>query len=168
MIKTWKGITPKIDESAWIEDSAQVIGSVTIAAESSVWFNTVIRGDVNYIKIGERTNIQDGSVLHVTVDLHPLVLGNDITVGHSVTLHGCEIEGPALIGMGATVMDGAKLAPNVIVAAGSLVTEGTEVEEGWMVMGSPAKPKRKLTDEERAWLLKSSDNYVNYRLDYME
>jgi carbonic anhydrase/acetyltransferase-like protein (isoleucine patch superfamily) len=167
MITPWKGYTPKISKTAWIEDSAQVIGSVTIGAESSVWFNTVIRGDVNYIKIGERTNIQDGSVLHVTRDLYPLVLGNDITVGHSVTLHGCSIEGPALIGMGSIVMDGAILAPNVIVGAGSLVTEKTEVEEGWLVIGSPAKPKRKLTEKECSWLLEFSDSYVKYRLDYM-
>lgn len=168
MIKNWKDKSPIIDSSAFVDESAQVIGDVTIGAESSVWFNAIVRGDVNYVRIGERTNVQDGCVLHVTgKPSYPLILGDDITVGHSVTLHGCVIEGPALIGMGAIIMDGARLEPNVIVAAGAVVSEGTVIEEGTMVMGIPAKPKRKLTDEEREWLLRSAANYVAYRLDYM-
>ncbi len=168
MIRNWKNKSPQIDPSAFIEDSAQVIGDVTIGAESSVWFNTTIRGDVNYITIGKRTSIQDGSVLHVTKDPSwPLIIGDNITVGHSVTLHGCTIEGPALIGMGATVMDGAILKPNVVVAAGALVPEGMVVEKNTLLMGMPAKPKRKLTDKELEWLQVSAQNYVDYRLDYM-
>ncbi len=167
MIKTWKGISPTIDGSAFIEASSQIIGDVHIGAESGVWFNATVRGDVNYIRIGARTNIQDGSVLHVTAKTHPLVLGDDITVGHNVTLHGCRIEGPALIGMGAIVMDGAHLEPNVIIAAGTLVTEGTRVCSGALVMGSPGKVKRNLTEDEIGWLKKSANNYVRYRLDYM-
>ena len=168
MIKTWKNISPRVDPSAFIEQSAQVIGDVTIGAESSVWHNAVIRGDVNYIKIGNRTNVQDGSVLHVTgKPSYPLIIGDDVTIGHSVTLHGCVIEGPALIGMGAIVMDGARLKPNVIVAAGAVVSERTTVEEGFLVMGVPAKPKRALTTDELEWLKRSSGNYVEYRLDYM-
>jgi len=168
MIKTWKDRTPQIDPTAFVEETAQVIGDVTVGAESSIWFNAIVRGDVNYIRIGDRTNVQDASVLHVTgKPSYPLILGDDVTVGHSVTLHGCVIEGPALIGMGAVVMDGAILKPNVIVAAGALVSEGTVVEENTLVMGVPAKAKRALTDDEREWLLRSASNYVGYRLDYM-
>lgn len=168
MIRNWKNKSPQIDPSAFVEESAQVIGDVTIGAESSIWFNTTIRGDVNYITIGKRTSIQDGSVLHVTKSPSwPLIIGDNITVGHSVTLHGCTIEGPALIGMGATVMDGAILKPNVVIAAGALVPEGMVVEENTLLMGMPAKPKRKLTDKEVEWLQVSAQNYVDYRLDYM-
>ncbi len=167
MIKSWKGITPNIDDTCFVENSAQVIGDVEIGLESSVWFNVTIRGDVNYIRIGARTNIQDGSVLHVTLNTHPLIIGDDVTVGHSVTLHGCQIAGPALIGMGAIIMDGARLEPNVMVAAGSLVPENRVVESGSLVMGAPAKHKRWLTGEERAKLITSAINYVGYRLDYM-
>ena len=168
MIRSWKNKNPKIDPSVFIEESAQVIGNVTIGAESSIWFNTTIRGDVNYITIGKRTSIQDGSVLHVTKEPSwPLIIGDNITVGHSVTLHGCTIEGPALIGMGAIVLDGAILKPNVVVAAGALVAEGTVVQENTLVMGMPAKPRRNLTDKEVEWLQVSAQNYVDYRLDYM-
>lgn len=168
MIKSYKGIHPDIDSSAFIDQSAQVIGDVKIGEESSVWFNATIRGDVNYIHIGARTNIQDGSVLHVTKDTHPLLLGDDITIGHCVTLHGCHIEGPALIGIGAIILDGAHIEPNVMVAAGALVTEGMRVKSGTLVMGAPAKPKRPLTPEELEWLKKSALNYVGYRLDYID
>ncbi len=168
MIRPFKGIVPKIDPSAYVDESAQVIGDVTIGAESSVWPLVTMRGDVNYIRIGDRTNIQDNSALHVTREpSRPLILGDDITVAHSVTLHGCVIEGPALIGMGAIVMDSAVLKPNVIVAAGSLVAEGTVVEPGTLMMGVPAKPKRALTEGEIAFLKRSAGNYVKYRLDYM-
>ncbi|MDH5678407.1 MAG: gamma carbonic anhydrase family protein [Nitrospinota bacterium] len=167
MIRPWRGIDPKIHPTAFVESSAQVIGDVVMGAESSAWFNTTIRGDVNYIRIGERTNIQDGSVLHVTRDTHPLIIGDEVTVGHSVTLHGCVIEGPALIGMGAIVLDGALLEPYVFVAAGALVPEGMRVPSGSLVMGMPAKVKRPLTQEERARIDKSAASYVAYRLDYM-
>ncbi|MDH5757292.1 MAG: gamma carbonic anhydrase family protein [Nitrospinota bacterium] len=167
MIRPWRGIDPKIHPTAFVESSAQVIGDVVMGAESSAWFNTTIRGDVNYIRIGERTNIQDGSVLHVTRDTHPLIIGDEVTVGHSVTLHGCVIEGPALIGMGAIILDGALLEPYVFVAAGALVPEGMRVPSGSLVMGMPAKVKRPLTQEERARIDKSAASYVAYRLDYM-
>ncbi|MDH4185133.1 MAG: gamma carbonic anhydrase family protein [Nitrospinota bacterium] len=168
MLTPFKGIMPKVDPSAYIEQSAMVIGDVVIGPESSAWFHTVIRGDVNYIRIGARTNIQDGCVLHVTRNTFPLILGDDITVGHSVTLHGCVIEGSALIGMGAIILDGAVIEPNVIVAAGSLVPEGMRVPAGSLVMGFPAKVKRPLTDDEKARIAKSAANYVAYRLDYMQ
>lgn len=169
MLKSWKGITPNVAPGAFIEDSAQVIGDVTVGREASVWFNCTIRGDVNYIKIGDRTNIQDGSVLHVNrTPSHPLVIGDDVTVAHSVTLHGCVIEGPALIGMGAIVMDGAVIGPNVIVAAGALVVEGTNIPPRTLVMGSPARSKRELKENEIAWLKVLANSYVKYRLDYMD
>jgi len=168
MIKKWKGMAPAVDPSAFIEQSAQVIGDVTIGRESSVWFNVTIRGDVNYIRIGDRTNVQDGSVLHVTAETYPLILGDDITVGHSVTLHGCVIEGPALIGMGAIVMDGAHLEPNVVVGAGALVPERKRIESGSLVIGAPARVARRLTGEQIAWLKKSAANYAAYRLDYLD
>ncbi|MBF0171464.1 MAG: gamma carbonic anhydrase family protein [Nitrospinae bacterium] len=168
MLKPYKGILPTVDPTAFIEESAQIVGEVTIGAESSVWHGAVVRGDVAPISIGARTNIQDNSVVHVTkTPRTPTVLGDDITVGHSVTLHGCVIEGPALIGMGAIVMDRAHLAPNVIVAAGALVPEGMQVPPGSLVMGMPAKVKRPLTEEETAFLTRSAKNYVGYRLDYM-
>lgn len=168
MIRGYKNVYPEIDPTAFVEESAQVIGDVEIGAESSVWFNTVVRGDVNYIRIGARTNVQDGSILHVTRNTHPLILGDDVTVGHGVALHGCVIEGPALIGIGAIILDGAHLEPNVIVAAGSLVTEGTRIRSNTLVMGAPAKPKKELTEDQAAWLKRSAGNYVRYRLDYME
>ncbi len=168
MIKKFKGMCPDIDASAFVDQSARIIGDVKIGPESSVWFNATVRGDVNYIRIGARTNVQDGSVLHVTRHTHPLVIGDDITVGHCVTLHGCHIEGPALIGIGAIVLDGAHLESNVIVAAGALVTEGMLVKSGTLLMGAPAKPKRPLTDKETLWLKESALNYVEYRLDYMD
>ncbi|MBI4827920.1 MAG: gamma carbonic anhydrase family protein [Nitrospinae bacterium] len=168
MIRPWRGIWPKVDSTAHIEQSAQVIGDVTVGPESSLWFNVVARGDVHYIRIGARSNVQDGSVLHVTHDTWPLEIGDEVTVGHSVTLHGCVIEGPALIGMGAVILDGARLAPNVIVAAGSLVPERSHVPPNSLVMGLPAKVKRELTEKEIASLKVSADNYVRYRLDYME
>lgn len=168
MIKSYKGMHPDIDASAYIDQSAHIIGDVNIGSESSVWFNATVRGDVNYIRIGARTNIQDGSVLHVTKDTHPLILGDDITIGHCVTLHGCHIEGPALIGIGAIILDGAHIEPNVVVAAGALVTEGMRVKSGTLAMGAPAKPKRPLTTGQTDWLKQSALNYVGYRLDYMD
>lgn len=166
MIRKYKNISPRVDSSVFIEDSAQVIGDVEIAGDSSVWFNAVIRGDVNFIRIGERTNIQDGSVLHVTKDTHPLILGNDITVGHAVTLHGCTIRDRCLIGMGAIVLDGAEIGEDSIVGAGTLVKEGMKVEAGTLVVGVPARAVRKLNDEEKARIKKSAVNYINYSADY--
>ena len=166
MIRRYKDTSPRIDASAFIEDSAQVIGDVEIGRDCSVWFNAVIRGDVNFIRIGERTNIQDGSVLHVTKDTHPLILGNDITVGHAVTLHGCTIRDRCLIGMGAIVLDGAEVGEDSIIGAGALVKERMRVEPGTLVVGVPARVARKLNDEEKARIKKSAINYINYSADY--
>jgi carbonic anhydrase/acetyltransferase-like protein (isoleucine patch superfamily) len=166
VIRRYKGTSPKIDASAFIEDSAQIIGDVEIGRDSSVWFNAVIRGDVNFIRIGERTNIQDGCVLHVTKDTHPLILANDITVGHAVTLHGCTIKDRCLIGMGAIVLDGAEVGEDSIIGAGALVKEGMRVEPGTLVVGVPARVARKLSDEEKARIKRSALNYINYSADY--
>ncbi|GMT42139.1 MAG: gamma carbonic anhydrase family protein [bacterium] len=167
MIKPYKGKWPEVAESAFIEDSAHVIGDVTIGEDSSVWFNAVVRGDVNFIRIGKRTSIQDASVVHVTRDTYPTILEDDITVGHSVTLHGCTIRSRALIGMGAVILDGAEVESDSIIAAGSVVTEGKTIPSGQLAMGIPAKPVRELTESERAMLLESSNNYIDYKNIYI-
>lgn len=167
MIRAFQGITPTIAASAFIEETAVVIGDVVIGEESSVWFNTVIRGDVNYIRIGNRTNVQDLSVIHVTHDTHPTVLGDDVTVGHHVVLHGCTIKDRVLVGMGAILMDGVMIGEDCIVGAGALVTEGTIVPPKSLILGSPAKVKRPPTDEELAWLRESAQNYVRYSRQYL-
>ncbi|MEK6714378.1 MAG: gamma carbonic anhydrase family protein, partial [Nitrospirota bacterium] len=157
-ILSYKGIYPKLHQTVFIVESAIIIGDVEIGEYSSVWFNAVIRGDVNYIRIGYRTNIQDLCMLHVTKDTHPLILGNEITVGHSVTLHGCTIKDRCLIGMGATILDGAVVGEDCIIGAGALVTEGSVIPPGTLAIGFPAKPKRDLTDAERARIKQSAQN----------
>ena len=152
-------LVPKVHESAFVADSAQVIGRVTLEADSSVWFGTVIRGDTAAIHIGQGTNIQDASVLHVD-DGKPLVIGNHVTVGHQVMLHGCTIGDESLIGIGAVVLNGAKIGKNCLVGAGSLVTEGKEFPDGSMILGSPARVVRQLTPEQIEMLRRSAQNYI--------
>jgi carbonic anhydrase/acetyltransferase-like protein (isoleucine patch superfamily) len=166
MIRTFKNITPRVDKTAYVDQSAQVIGDVAIGAESSVWMNVVIRGDVNQIRIGQRTNIQDLTMIHVMRDTHPTVIGDEVTVGHSAVVHGATIEDRVLIGMGAILLNGVHIEPDCVIAAGTLLTEGTRIPSGSLVMGRPGKVKRKLTDEEIAEIRWYSDNYVAYRLDY--
>ncbi len=165
-ILSYKGIYPKLHQSVFVVESAIIIGDVEIGEYSSVWFNAVIRGDVNYIRIGYRTNIQDLCMLHVTKDTHPLILGNEITVGHSVTLHGCTIKDRCLIGMGATILDAAVVGEDCIIGAGALVTEGSVIPPGTLAMGVPAKPRRDLTDAERARIKQSAQNYIDYARTY--
>src|ERR671925_78455 len=148
MLRPFRSVLPTVHPSAFVDQSAQVIGDVHIGAESSVWMNVVIRGDVNYIRIGARTNVQDGSVVHVMRNTHPTVVGDDVTIGHGVLLHGCTIEDRCLIGMGAILLNGCRIGTGSIVAAGSMVLEGMVVPPGSMVMGSPAKVRRALTPEE--------------------
>jgi carbonic anhydrase/acetyltransferase-like protein (isoleucine patch superfamily) len=173
MIRPFKGVHPKIHDSAFIADTAVVIGDVEIGVESSIWFNTVVRGDVNLIRIGDRTNIQDLSLLHVTHRKHaddqgaPLLIGNDVTVAHSVTLHGCTIESGAFIGMQAIVMDHAVVGEQALVGARSLVTEGTVIPPRTLWLGSPARYRRDLTTQELERLGKSSKNYVQYSKEYL-
>jgi len=166
MLRAYKGVVPEVHESAFVDASAQVIGDVVIGAESSVWMTVVIRGDVNYIRIGDRTNVQDGTIVHVQHDTHPTVIGHDVTIGHGAIVHGCTIHDRVLVGMGAVILNGATIGSDSIVAARALVTEGTTVPPRSMVMGSPARVKRPLTDGEVAMIREFADNYVRYRLDY--
>ena len=173
MIRPFKGITPRIADSAFIAEGAVIIGEVTIGQEASIWYNCVVRGDVNFISIGDRSNIQDLSMLHVTHKKNaqdpgaPLIIGNDVTVGHSVTLHGCTIEDGAFIGMQAMIMDHAVIGKGALVGARALVTEGTVVTPGTLWVGAPAKYKRDLSADEIAWLGRSAGNYVRYSRDYL-
>jgi carbonic anhydrase/acetyltransferase-like protein (isoleucine patch superfamily) len=166
MIKPFGNITPKIHETAFVTDDAIVIGDVEIGEEASIWFGSVVRGDVNYIRIGARTNIQDATVIHVSSKDHATVLEEEITVGHRVTLHGCYVERGCLIGIGSIILDGARIGAGSLVAAGSLVTPGTVIPPSSLVMGAPAKVKRALTDEELANLNQSWKNYVELTRRY--
>ena len=167
MLLSFQKKNPRIDSSAFIVKSSAIIGDVVIGAESSIWFNAVIRGDVNYISIGKRTNIQDGCVLHVSRKSYPLIIGDEVTVGHNATLHACTIESRCLIGMGAIVMDGSIIGENCIIGAGSLVTPNTTIQPGCLVIGAPAKVKRKLTGNEVGSILDSACHYVNDIKSYL-
>lgn len=153
------GVSPRIAASAWVADSAQVMGEVEIGENSSLWFGAIVRGDTETIRIGDNTNIQDGSVLHADVGM-PLTIGNNVTVGHQVMLHGCTVGDGALIGIGAIVLNGAKIGKGCIVGAGALVTEGKEFPDGSMILGSPAKAVRELTPAQKEGLIKSAIHYV--------
>ncbi len=153
------GTVPRIADSAWVADSAQVIGDVELAADVSIWFGTVIRGDTATIRIGSGSNIQDGSVLHADVG-KPLTIGSNVTVGHKVMLHGCTVGDGSLIGIGAVVLNGARIGKGCIVGAGALVTEGKEFPDGSMIIGSPAKAVRELTPEQSEGLRQSALHYV--------
>ena len=159
-------IWPKIHETAFVAPSADVIGDVEIGAQSSVWFQVVIRGDVNTIRIGERTNIQDHSMLHVTRRTSPLRVGDDVTVGHRVMLHGCTVGHRVLLGMGAILLDDCIVGDDCIIGAGALVTKGMVIPSGSMVMGMPAKIIRPLKPDELAFLPQSAQNYVRDSADY--
>jgi carbonic anhydrase/acetyltransferase-like protein (isoleucine patch superfamily) len=160
LIRTYRGRAPEVARSAYIDPQAVVIGDVTIGEDSSIWPCAVIRGDVHSIRIGARTNIQDGSVLHVLRDTYPLVLGDDITVGHAAILHGCTIESRCLIGMGSIILNGARIGAGSIIAAGTLITERTEIPPGSMVMGHPGKVRRATTPAELEGIDQSAQGYV--------
>ena len=169
--KEW---TPKLGKNAWIAESASVIGRTTMGEYSAVWFGCVVRGDVHFITIGDRSNIQDLSMIHVThhkrddmTDGNPTVIGNDVTVGHRVMLHGCTIEDACLIGMSATILDGAVIGKESIVGAGSLVTKNKKFPPRSLIMGSPAKVVRELTDEEVEELYASAQRYVTFKNEYL-
>ncbi len=166
MIQNFGTKVPLIHKTAFIADDAVVIGDVEIGENASIWFGSIVRGDVNFIRIGERTNLQDGTIVHVSSRTHWTILENDITVGHRVTLHGCYVETGCLIGIGAILLDGVRVGKNSLVAAGSLLTPGTEVPPGSMVMGSPAKVKRSLTDEEIASIERNVARYVELAATY--
>lgn len=166
MIRAFRGQLPRIPESCFIEDSAHIIGDVILGEDSSVWFNTIVRGDVNPIRIGARTNIQDLTMVHVLSKKHGTTIGDDVTVGHHVVLHGCTVGNRALVGMGAILMDGVVVGDDCIVAAGALLTPGTTIPSGHLAIGSPAKVGRRLKDEEKAFLKQSARNYVEYALEH--
>jgi carbonic anhydrase/acetyltransferase-like protein (isoleucine patch superfamily) len=168
MIRPFRGVHPRIHPTAFIEESAQVIGDVWVGEQSSIWFNSVVRGDVFHIRIGDRTNIQDGTVVHVSNGTHATILEDEVTVGHNVTLHGCYVERGCLIGMGAIVMDGARIGAQSLVAAGALVSPGMQVAPHSLVMGVPAKAKRPLTEEEITGLDRYWKNYIEYTRVYMD
>ncbi len=168
MIRAHRGRMPRVPSSVYIDTSAQVIGDVDIGDESSVWMCVVIRGDVNWIKIGKRSNVQDGTVVHVMTKTHPTTIGDNVTIGHGAIVHGCTIEDQCLIGMGAILLNGAQVGTGSIVAAGTLLVEGATIPPRSLVMGSPGKVKRTLSDEEVLDIQAYADRYVGYRLDYMK
>ncbi len=168
MIASFKDRHPKIHQTAFIAPDVSIIGDVTIGRNASVWFGSIIRGDVNHVRIGDRTNIQDATVIHVSSKDHPTVLENDITVGHRATLHGCFIETGCLIGIGAVLLDGVRVGRNSLVGAGSLLTPGTVIPPGSLVLGSPARVRRPLTDEEIRGIENNVAAYVELSSIYLK
>ncbi|EKO3457138.1 gamma carbonic anhydrase family protein [Vibrio fluvialis] len=172
-IRSYKGITPQIGERVYIDESSVLVGDIKIGNDASIWPLVAARGDVNHIVIGARSNIQDGSVLHVThknnenPNGYPLIIGEDVTVGHKVMLHGCTIQDRVLVGMGAIVLDGVVVESDVMIGAGSLVPPGKRLESGYLYIGSPVKQARPLNEKERAFLVKSAQNYVQNKNDYL-
>jgi carbonic anhydrase/acetyltransferase-like protein (isoleucine patch superfamily) len=167
MLRGFRDAFPRVHPSAFVDDSAQVIGDVEIGEESSVWMLVVIRGDLQRIRIGSRSNLQDGTMIHLT-RTQPATIGNSVTVGHAAILHGCTIEDRCLIGMGAILLNGAHIGNGSIVAAGTLVVEEMNVPPRSLVMGSPGRVKRVLTDAEVLDIQGYADRYVGYRLDYLK
>jgi len=167
MIRPFRGVHPQIHASAFIADSARIIGDVHIGEHASVWFGSVVRGDMFYIRIGDRTNIQDNCVIHTRTGEKPTILEEEVTIGHSVTLHGCYVERKSLIGIGSIVLDDVRVGHESLVAAGSLVSPGTIIPPRSLVMGVPARVKRPLTDEEVASLDRFWQNYVEYSAVYL-
>ncbi|MCP5404853.1 MAG: gamma carbonic anhydrase family protein [Pseudomonadaceae bacterium] len=159
-IRPYQGIHPTLGQNVFVADSARVIGDTHVGSRSSVWFGAVLRGDVNRIRVGEMTNIQENAVCHVTYEKWPLIIGNRVTIGHGAIVHGCQIHDDCLIGMGSKVLDGAVVQAFSMVAAGALVSPGKVVESGWLWAGVPAKPVRRLTDEERAYIGWSAPHYA--------
>lgn len=166
MNRSYKGIGPRIHETAYVSDECVIVGDVQIGEDASVWFGSVLRGDVNYIRIGARTNIQDQTIIHVSSKGLPTIVEEEVTVGHRVTLHACYVERGCLIGIGAILMDGVRVGANSIVGAGTLLTPGTQIPQRSLVIGSPGRVKRELTDEELASLEQSWRNYVELKDQY--
>jgi carbonic anhydrase/acetyltransferase-like protein (isoleucine patch superfamily) len=173
-IRSYKNITPTIDSSVYVDDSSVLVGDIEIGEQSSIWPLVAARGDVNVIRIGQRTNVQDGSVLHVTrksanqPEGFPLIIGDDVTVGHKCMLHGCTLGNRILVGMGAIIMDGAVVQDDVFIAAGALVAPNKVLESGFLYVGNPAIKKRPLKESEQAFLKQSALNYVKLGAEYLE
>jgi carbonic anhydrase/acetyltransferase-like protein (isoleucine patch superfamily) len=168
MLLEYKGKWPVLGDRVFIAEGAIIVGDVVIGDHSSVWFNAVVRGDVDIIRIGVHTNIQDGSILHVMRNQYPLILHDYVTIGHGVMLHGCEIESHCLIGMRATILNNAKIGAHCIVGAGALITEGTVIPPRSLVLGMPAKVKRELTDQEVEHIDEYAGRYFQYKETYLE
>ncbi|MGI0119746.1 gamma carbonic anhydrase family protein [Zooshikella sp. RANM57] len=172
-LRSFQDKSPIVADSTYVDPAAVVIGDVVIGEDCSIWPATVIRGDMNWIRIGDRTSIQDGSVLHIThassynPEGYPLQIGNEVTVGHKAILHGCTIEDQVLIGMGATIMDGAHVSSHVVVGAGSVVPPGKKLNSGFLYVGTPARPIRELTEMEMEYFRYSADNYVKLKNQYL-
>lgn len=168
MLHSYRGIAPALHPSVFVVDSAEIIGDVSIGEDSSVWYHAVIRGDVNSIRIGARTNIQDGCLLHVRHKQYPLLIGSNVTLGHGAIVHACTINDVCLIGMGAIVLDNATINPYTLVAAGAVVLNNAEFPEGVLLAGVPARVVRKLNPAERTMLEQSAQNYIDYVKTYRE
>ena len=167
MIRSYKGISPTIPDSCYVDESAQVIGDVMLSENASIWMNAVVRGDVNYIRIGANSNIQDCSVMHGMLIQWPVVVGDWVTVGHSVTLHGCVVEDRCLIGMGVIILNGARVGAGSIIAAGTLIPEETVIPPGSLVMGVPGKVRNQLSDDDQQTILRYAKNYLGYKETYL-
>ncbi|HXP16856.1 MAG TPA: gamma carbonic anhydrase family protein [Terriglobales bacterium] len=167
MIRVYQGKTPVIPPSCYVDDSAQIIGDVILGEHASVWMNAVLRGDVHSIRVGAHSNVQDCSVLHGMKEQYGVCLGEYVTVGHSVTLHGCVVEDRCLIGMGSIILNGARIGAGSIIAAGTLIPEKTIVEPGSLWMGSPGKFRRKLQDKDQESILRYANNYLGYKDSYL-
>ena len=165
-ILAYDGRAPRLAATVFLAEGSVVSGDVEIGESSSLWFGTVVRGDVNRVRIGARTNLQDHTVVHVTAGTHPTTVGDDVTIGHRAVLHGCTVKDRCLVGIGAIVMDGAVVGPDAMIGAGALVPPGMVVPPGKLALGSPAKVKRDLTTEEIASLLSSAARYVGYAAKY--
>lgn len=168
MLRPFRGVMPRIAESAYVDVSAQLIGDVVIGERSSIWLNVSIRGDVNYIRVGDETSIQDNSVVHVDAGLHPCIIGNRVTVGHRAVLHGCEVSDDVLIGIGAVVLSGAKIGKGAVIAAGALVPERMEVPANTVAMGTPAKVRRQVTLEELDRFRRNCESYAKMTAIYKD
>ena len=162
LIKSVRGFAPKHGDDCWFAENATIVGDVSMGNQCTVWFNAVIRGDVNFIKIGDRTNIQDNATIHGTYEKSPTTIGSDVSIGHNAIVHGCTLEDQVLIGMGAMVMDGAVVKTGAIVAAGAVVLEGTIVEENTIYAGVPAKKVKTVEGKNREMLLRIAGNYLKY------
>jgi carbonic anhydrase/acetyltransferase-like protein (isoleucine patch superfamily) len=167
MIRSYKGISPTFPPSSYVDESAQLIGDVVLGENASVWMNAVLRGDVHFIRVGANSNIQDCSVLHGMLNQWPVVVGDWVTVGHSVTLHGCVVEDRCLIGMGVVILNGARIGAGSIVAAGTVIPEKTVIEPGSLVMGVPGKVRKQLSEADQETILRYARNYLGYKENYL-
>ncbi len=168
MIRSYRGSTPTIPDSCYVDASAQVIGDVVLGEQASVWMNAVVRGDVNSIRIGARSNVQDCAVLHGMRNLYPVIVGEMVTIGHNATVHGCVLEDEVLVGIGATILNNARVGTGSIIAAGAVLPEGMVIPPRSLVVGVPAKVRRELGDKDRELILQYARNYLDYTRIYLE